>query len=168
MFQHLLHEAALWKAARHPNVLRFLGTWEANDTVYLVSRFLDNGTVMQYLDAHPNADRTKFILDIARGLAYLHELDIVHGDIKGTNILISPTVDALVADFGLAKIADSSTLPSLKGAGSLRWQSPEVLRGDAHRTFSSDVYSFGMTIYEVESLSAFITLALLNKNIVDH
>lgn len=77
----------------------------------------------------------------------------MHGDIKGSNILVSPTVDALVADFGLAKLADSSTVPSLKGAGSLRWQSPEVLRGEAHRTFSSDVYSFGMTIYEVKSLN---------------
>lgn len=75
----------------------------------------------------------------------------MHGDIKGSNILVSPTVDALVADFGLAKLADSSTVPSLKGAGSLRWQSPEVLRGEAHRTFSSDVYSFGMTIYETLS-----------------
>lgn len=75
----------------------------------------------------------------------------MHGDIKGTNILISPTVDALVADFGLAKLSDTSTAPSLKGAGSNRWQAPEVLRGEAHRTLSSDVYSFGMTIYEVES-----------------
>ncbi|KAG8948951.1 hypothetical protein FRC04_009152 [Tulasnella sp. 424] len=122
-YRHLLQEAALWKAARHPNVLRFFGAWEANNTVYLVSPFLDNGTVMQYLAAHPDADRTKFILDIARGLSYLHDLDIVHGDIKGNNILISTAldaVDAVVADFGLAKLADSSTVPSLKGAGSLR------------------------------------------------
>lgn len=51
----------LWETARHPNVLRFLGIWEANDTVYLVSFFLDNGTVMKYLGAHPDADRPKFV-----------------------------------------------------------------------------------------------------------
>ncbi|KAG9017646.1 hypothetical protein FRB90_000383 [Tulasnella sp. 427] len=168
-YRHLLHEAALWKAARHPNVLRFLGTWEANNTVYLISTFLDNGTVMQYLIAHPNADRTKFvgaysrtdvawltnadlqILDVAKGLAYLHEIDIVHGDIKGGNILISASVDAVLADFGLAKLADTSTTTLLKGAGSLRYQSPEILREGAHKTPASDVYSFGITIYEILS-----------------
>lgn len=61
LFQHLLAEAAIWKSASHNNVLRFLGVWEANNTVYLVSPWLDSGTVMQYLGAHPNADRTKFV-----------------------------------------------------------------------------------------------------------
>lgn len=80
----------------------------------------------------------------------------MHGDIKGTNVPISHTVDALLADFGLADIADKSTVTSLGGSGSLPWQSPEVLRGATHRTFSSDVYSFGMTIYEVKvSASSF-------------
>lgn len=150
-YRHLLKEAALWKAARHPNVLQFLGAWEANNTVYLVSPFLDNGTVVQYFVDHPNADRTKFILDIARGLSYLHVHNIVHGDIKGNNILVTPDVDAVLADFGLAKVAETSTASSQKGTGSSRWQSPEILRGGAHRTFSSDVYSFGMTIYEILS-----------------
>ncbi|KAG8948953.1 hypothetical protein FRC04_009154 [Tulasnella sp. 424] len=152
-YRHLLKEADLWKAARHPNVLQFLGAWEANNTVYLVSPFLDNGTIMQYLVKHPNVDRTKFILDIARGLSYLHDHNIVHGDIKGNNILITPDVDAVLADFGLAKVAETSTASSQKGTGSSRWQSPEILRGGAHvhRTFSSDVYSFGMTIYEILS-----------------
>lgn len=150
-YKHLLHEAAMWKNARHPNVLLFIGVWEANNTIYLVSPWLDGGTVMAYLNTHSDADRTKFILDIAKGLSYLHKKGIVHGDIKGNNILISPTLDALVADFGLAKLVDNSTAKSLKGAGSVRWQGPEILCTNARRDFSSDVYSFGMTIYEILS-----------------
>lgn len=76
MFQHLLHEAALRKAARHPNVLQFLGTWEANETVYLVSPFLDNGTVMQYLTVHPNADRTKFVNAIVSRLRIITNINL--------------------------------------------------------------------------------------------
>lgn len=61
IFQHLLHEAAMWKNARHPNVLLFIGVWEANNTIYLVSPWLDGGTVMAYLNTHSDADRTKFV-----------------------------------------------------------------------------------------------------------
>lgn len=108
------------------------------------------------------------ILDIAKGLTYLHEIGIVHGDIKGTNVLISPTVDALVADFGLDTLADSSTITSPIDSGSLRWQSPEVLRGAAHKTFSTDVYSFGMTIYEVKSFYLYFLLShSLTRIIID-
>ncbi|KAG8973426.1 hypothetical protein FRC05_008817 [Tulasnella sp. 425] len=92
------------------------------------------------------------IRDVAKGLNYLHQRGIVHGDIKGSNLLVSSStpVEGVVADFGLAKLVDTHTASSLQGAGSLRWQSPEILYG-ASRSFKSDVYAFGMTVYEIIS-----------------
>lgn len=56
-----------------------------------------------------------------------------------------------MADFGLAKLVDTRTITSQQGAGTPRWQSPELFYGGP-RTFKSDVYAFGMTVYEVGTL----------------
>ncbi|KAG8984549.1 hypothetical protein FRB90_005242, partial [Tulasnella sp. 427] len=72
-------------------------------------------------------------------------------DLKGNNILISASENVLLCDFGLAKHVTSRTSTSLRGVGSIPWQSPELLKNAARRTFQSDIYAFGITIYEVLS-----------------
>lgn len=86
------------------------------------------------------------------GLDYLHRCGIIHGDIKGGNMLVSPSLRAAVADFGLAKLVDTQTVSSQRGLGTTRWQSPELLMEGQSRSFQSDVYAFGMTVYEVRRL----------------
>lgn len=85
-------------------------------------------------------------------MAYLHEKGVVHGDVKGANVLISAAVGILLCDFGLAKMVDASTSTSCAGLGTLRWQAPEIIDG-ASKSFGSDVYAFGLTIYEVSTAS---------------
>lgn len=92
---------------------------------------------------------TPQLYETADALAYLHGAGFVHGDMKGTNILVSDDVHVLLCDFGLTKLASSSTTTSLKSAGSLRWQSPELWEADQSKTYASDTYAFGMTIAEV-------------------
>lgn len=81
------------------------------------------------------------------GLEYLHKCGVVHGDIKGRNILVSSSIKGIVTDFGLAKLVDTQTASSQRGLGTIQWQSPEMLLGGP-RTLESDVYAFGMTVYE--------------------
>lgn len=81
------------------------------------------------------------------GLEYLHKCGVVHGDIKGRNILVSSSIKGIVTDFGLAKLVDTRTASSQRGQGTIQWQSPEMLLGGP-RTFKSDVYAFGITAYE--------------------
>lgn len=84
-------------------------------------------------------------------MVYLHQFEpgIIHGDVKGNNVLISSDHHARLCDFGLARHVDARTVTALKGAGSVPWQSPEVLRDEASKSFQTDVYAFGITIYEV-------------------
>ncbi|KAL0069383.1 hypothetical protein AAF712_003406 [Marasmius tenuissimus] len=105
-------------------------------------------------------DRLVKILDISAGMAHLHECEIVHGDIKGANVLVNEAGRALLADFGLAiTVAESTTRakPSTSEMkGSIRWMAPELFRssngiratmgGGKDRTykFSRDVYAFAM------------------------
>lgn len=91
------------------------------------------------------------VIEIAEGLAYLHQSGIIHGDLKGNNALISSGEHILLCDFGLAKHVTSRTSTSLRGMGSIPWQSPELLQDSGRRTFQSDVYAFGILVYEVSA-----------------
>ena len=80
----------------------------------------------------------------------MHDQDVVHGDVKGLNILISNNVRAMLCDFGLAKEMNRTTSTTQDAVGTWPWMSPERLEGDgAGRSFKDDVYAFGMIIYEV-------------------
>ncbi|KAJ6487870.1 kinase-like domain-containing protein [Mycena sanguinolenta] len=88
------------------------------------------------------------------GLEYLHEKRIVHGDLKGANILVTPSHRACVADFGLASIADTMsggrfTHSSPTKGGTSRYQAPELLSTNIPNHFGSDVYAFGCVCYEI-------------------
>ncbi|KAG9030078.1 hypothetical protein FS837_003376 [Tulasnella sp. UAMH 9824] len=141
-------EAATWSRLRHAHVLKLLGTLNKDGQFYLVSPFQIHGSLKLFAERNPTMNKIKLLREAADGLSYLHENDIIHGDIRGTNILISDLGGALICDFGLSKMKDSNTSTGQKGAGSSSWMSPEVLLG-GHKTFQSDAYSFGMTIAEV-------------------
>ncbi|KAK7437368.1 Rho guanine nucleotide exchange factor [Stygiomarasmius scandens] len=156
-----LKEAILWKQLNHPNVLPFLGLYFLDATkhrICLISPWMENGNLRKYLSKHSVEfeDRICLAYDIACGLSYLHEGKIIHGDLKGDNVLISNTGRASIADFGLSRIANSHALKwtsfsasSHDRGGSIRWLAPECLfKGDL-TTYASDIYAFGGVCYEV-------------------
>ncbi|PBK59948.1 kinase-like protein [Armillaria solidipes] len=111
-----------------------------------------NGSLRQYITRTDDPDRHRLALDITRGMDYLHRLSIVHGDLKGDNILITEDHSAAIADFGISGVMGGTTFAmssssSLYG-GTARWQAPEVLRG-GHNSFPADVYSLACVYFEV-------------------
>jgi len=98
-------------------------------------------------------------LDIAEGLNYLHTLRprIVHGDIKGVNILITEARRACLADFGLAAAKETqsmavTTAVITRATGTIRWQAPELFQDDdACNTLATDVYAYACVCYELFS-----------------
>ncbi|KAJ7152257.1 kinase-like domain-containing protein, partial [Mycena crocata] len=148
-------EALIWRQLSHPNLLPFFGLYYLENRLCLVSPWMSHGHVVQFLkNAPPNTDRVSLILDIAMGLDYLHSEHVVHGDLKGMNILVTPSRRACVADFGLSSIVDAMTLrfthstASVRG-GTERYQAPELLSGTSSNHFKSDVYAFACVCYEI-------------------
>ncbi|KZV82880.1 kinase-like protein [Exidia glandulosa HHB12029] len=95
--------------------------------------------------------KLNLLVEALHGLTYLHtrKSEIVHGDIKGGNILISEYCHAQLSDFGLASVDDYVTT-SLTGTA--RWMSPELFTGETARaTTASDVWAFGCVMVEVLS-----------------
>ncbi|KAJ7029234.1 kinase-like domain-containing protein, partial [Mycena alexandri] len=153
--QEFGREALIWRQLSHPNLLPFYGLYYLDRRLCLVSPWMENGHVVEFLKTAPvGINRVSLILDVAMGLEYLHDEHVVHGDLKGTNILITPSRRACIADFGLSTIADAVTLRfthstrSARG-GTARYQAPELLLGEMQNHYGSDIYAFGCVAYEI-------------------
>ncbi|KAF7340967.1 Kinase-like protein [Mycena sanguinolenta] len=149
-------EALVWKEFRHPHILPFLGIEENSFPAQLcmVSPWMEHGTVLNYLKQHGHRDVDKLLYEIAQGLQYLHSRDIVHGDLRGANILINADWSACLADFGLSIFSGATSLMATNRGGGTYWMAPELLDPDRFgmtfaRTPASDVYAFGCVCLEL-------------------
>ncbi|KIM76727.1 hypothetical protein PILCRDRAFT_826119 [Piloderma croceum F 1598] len=148
--RRLKRESAVWRALSHPNILPFLSLYNSPEySMGMVSPWMERGNIMDHLRRSPNTDRSLLIRDVASGLAYLHSKPIIHGDLKGHNVLIDDNGKACIADFGLSRILEPISEHFPVG-GSVRWMAPELLHyGESRETPASDVYSFACTCYEI-------------------
>ncbi|KAJ6466796.1 kinase-like domain-containing protein [Mycena sanguinolenta] len=151
-------EAVIWRQLCHPNVLPFFGLYYVEDRLCLVSPWMGDGHVVQFIRNHKPNDTKRFslILDVALGLQYLHKQKVVHGDLKGLNILVTPSHRACIADFGVSSIADNITVRFTHStvttrAGTARYQAPELFRPENPTKihYGSDVYAFACVCYEI-------------------
>ncbi|KAJ6493953.1 kinase-like domain-containing protein [Mycena vitilis] len=152
----ICQEALLWKDLRHPFILPFIGLYSCENgknegplSVAMVCPWMQNGTIVKYLKDNQPAPVDQFLLEIAEGLHYLHSRGVIHGDLRGSNILVDDEGHARLADFGLASYANTTAESSAR-AGSTRWMAPELFSPDTfRRTWSTDVYAFACVCYEL-------------------
>ncbi|THH10434.1 hypothetical protein EW145_g1333 [Phellinidium pouzarii] len=155
--KRLANEIHIWSKLDHDYILPLHGFFfEDDDYPSLVSEWMENGTVLSYLESNPSCDLLQMVVKIAEGLNYLHTKDVVHSDIKPENILISSSGQPRICDFGVSRmlIASNSFNFTLSSSGSLkgtiRYIAIELFMATGQKscTFSkeSDIWAFGMTI----------------------
>ncbi|KAJ7207633.1 kinase-like domain-containing protein [Mycena pura] len=151
-------EALVWQRLRHPFVLEFNASIDRESfpgSLCLVAPWMENGTALSYLKDHGKANVDKLLFEVAQGMQYLHSQNIVHGDLRGANILITHDWHACLADFGLARFSDATVATHTSHrAGSIRWMAPELIdpglfKMQFLRTPASDVYAFGCMCLEL-------------------
>ncbi|KAJ6461557.1 kinase-like domain-containing protein [Mycena vitilis] len=154
-------EAMVWQRLRDPYIVPLIGidTESFPSSLCLVSPWMAHGTVLKYLTGIRRADRQRtvdrLIHEIAQGLAFLHNQKVVHGDLRGSNILVNDVGRACLTDFGLTILTDATVTQTPNAAGSVRWMAPETLDPrawgltDARRTPASDIYAFGCVCLEL-------------------
>jgi len=145
-------EASIVAKLNHPNIVPVYDFGEFEGVSYIVMRFIEGQTLKDVLTDQKLG--TKQILDILRpvadALAYAHSRGVLHRDVKPSNVLIDTEGNVYLADFGLARIAQSneSTLSQEMIIGSPQYISPEQGKGE-QADERSDIYSLAVVVYEM-------------------
>ncbi|KAI0255389.1 hypothetical protein BJV78DRAFT_1279551 [Lactifluus subvellereus] len=143
-------QVEIWRTLRHPNILPLLGITHIDDFVYSVSPYMEFGNAIRYLRDRPEADRVLLLSEVASATEYLHMHGIIHGDLQGSNILISGDGHACLGAFGSARVEEVPVTDVLTHGGP-RWFAPELMADSSYAptTRATDVWSFGMLCIEI-------------------
>eukprot|EP00483_Globobulimina_turgida_P011703 UN11725 len=136
----------------HPNIVRYLGSSSTKNHLNIFLEYMAGGSIAQMLTMFGPFDVRlikSYTMQILNGLSFLHSQNIIHRDIKGSNILVNPDGCLKLADFGVCFSFDQqlSTLPSSLH-GTVHWMAPEVILQNKY-DYKADIYSFGITILEM-------------------
>ncbi|KAJ7924141.1 kinase-like domain-containing protein [Mycena leptocephala] len=159
IFQEFGREALIWCQLCLQRVLPFLGLYHMGEMLCLASPWVKNRHITKFRtnNNRTNTDRLSLMLDMALALQYLHEKDVVHGDLKG---VWRSTFVACIADLGVSSIGNAMAMQFTHSmadaqAGTARYQAPELFRGESQNHFGSDVYAFAGVCYEVSQTCLF-------------
>ncbi|XP_062115265.1 serine/threonine-protein kinase STY13-like [Humulus lupulus] len=152
MEQQFQQEVKMLATLKHPNIVRFIGACRKPMVWCIVTEYAKGGSVRQFLMKRQSRSvplklAVKQALDVARGMAYVHELGLIHRDLKSDNLLIFSDKSIKIADFGVARI-EVQTEGMTPETGTYRWMAPEMIQ---HRPYTQkvDVYSFGIVLWEL-------------------
>ncbi|XP_040821243.1 proto-oncogene tyrosine-protein kinase ROS isoform X2 [Ochotona curzoniae] len=164
-----LKEAHLMSKFNHPNILKQLGVCLLNEPQYIILELMEGGDLLTYLRKARMTtfhgplltlvDLTDVCVDVSKGCVYLEQLHFIHRDLAARNCLVSvkdytsPSRIVKIGDFGLARDIYKNDYYRKRGEGLLpvRWMAPESLM-DGIFTTESDVWSFGILIWEILTL----------------
>ncbi|GKY96362.1 hypothetical protein MPSEU_000595800 [Mayamaea pseudoterrestris] len=147
--QEFLDEMRYLSKLRHPCVTTIMGAVVDKEEPMMIMEYMDHGSLYDLLHNETVALEgdmlLNFLKDITQGVRFLHSAvpQVIHGDLKAANILVDNRFRAKVADFGLSQ--------KKGGTGTPFWMAPELLRKESTNTAATDVYSFGIILYEVYS-----------------
>ncbi|XP_050663615.1 raf homolog serine/threonine-protein kinase Raf isoform X2 [Leptidea sinapis] len=159
--QAFKNEVAVLRKTRHCNILLFMGC-VSKPSLAIVTQWCEGSSLYQHLHVLETPLPMLYLIDVARqtaqGMDYLHAKNIIHRDLKSNNIFLRDDWSVKIGDFGLAtakvRWSDSSTCGGVQWqqpTGSILWMAPEVIRMEepAPYTFRSDVYSYGIVLFEL-------------------
>jgi eukaryotic-like serine/threonine-protein kinase len=150
-------EAKMASSLNHPHILTVYEAGEIDDRQYLVTEFIDGGTLRDWMRLTTRGWRqiAELLIGVADALASTHRVGILHRDIKPENILVTSSGYAKLSDFGLAKLdaraaSEAVTVAQTRPGvvvGTVAYMSPEQAAG-GRLDARSDVFSFGVVLHE--------------------
>lgn len=147
-------ELTILATATHPCLLKFVGATDTNPYC-IVTEWMPGDSLYHDLHRNHRMDATKLTIaayDIARGMAFLHSLEIIHRDLKSLNILLDKDGRAKICDFGFSRKTNSKKEEPMTGnVGTPHWMAPELLSGTGSYNNKVDVYAYGILLWELIS-----------------
>ena len=149
--ERFLREAQAAAALDHSNICTVYEIDEADGQTFIAMAFIEGQTVKNKIAERPLKldEALDIAIQTATGLQAAHEKGIVHRDIKGANLMVTPRGQVKIMDFGLAQLAERSQLTKTATMlGTPAYMSPEQARGE-RTDRRTDVWSLGVVIYEM-------------------
>ncbi|XP_030625668.1 ephrin type-B receptor 2 isoform X2 [Chanos chanos] len=154
-----LSEASIMGQFDHPNIIHLEGVVTKSSPVMIITEFMENGSLDSFLRQNDGQFTVIQLVGMLRGIAagmkYLCDMNYVHRDLAARNILVNSNLVCKVSDFGLSRFLEDDTsdptyTSALGGKIPIRWTAPEAIQ---YRKFtsSSDVWSYGIVMWEVMS-----------------
>jgi len=146
-----LREIKLLAALHHGNIASLYSALTLDNRLVMLMEYVEGVTLLSHLQSAPisAADAISYSEQILSALGYAHQMNVIHRDVKPSNMMLSPQKVVKLMDFGIAR-PNNEVGMTLTGTtlGSLNYMSPEQVRG-AEVDARSDVYSFGVSLYEM-------------------
>jgi len=157
--QNLINETGILQLVdkSNPNILNHIEFIQANNTLYSIEEYIENSiSLSEYKFNHTNEDIIKFLKDISNGLYALHKIQIIHRNIKPSNILYA-NEKFIISDFSFVKKFTRTTTIALTIIGDKYYHAPEQFEINKNIGEATDIYAMGATLFTL----------LSNKKIAD-
>ena len=149
-----LRDARAAAQLKHPNIVSVHEVGKQDDTIYIVSDFIQGATLKEWMAAKRLTPResAELCVKIAKALHHAHEAGVIHRDLKPGNIMMDTDGEPHIVDFGLAKREAGEITMTVEGQilGTPAYMSPEQARGEGHTVDRcADIYSLGVILFEL-------------------
>lgn len=153
LLQQLYQEIQALKQCDHLFIVKFFDFFEDKHYYYIVQEYVRGGTLLESVNARGRLDERqcrKYFTQILSAVDYLHNLNILHRDLKAENILLDEGDNVRLVDFGLCKIFKDNDKNKFTSTlcGSITYAAPEILRGDKYSA-PADVWALGVLLYAI-------------------
>jgi serine/threonine protein kinase len=151
--QAFQREVGVLASVSHPALLGFIGATDS-PPFCIVTEWMAGGTLYTEIHKQKKLNATQLTIaafDIARGMQFLHSLNIIHRDLKSLNVLFNENGRAHICDFGFSRHAGGEEALMTQNVGTPHWMAPELLNSNTSYTSKVDVYAYGLVLWEIVS-----------------
>src|SRR5258708_11939705 len=149
--ERFMREIKVQASLDHPNIAGLHTAQRIGNQLVMIMEFVEGYTIEALMRRGriPLAHAIDFAMQVLDALSYAHTHGVIHRDIKPANMMLTPQGVIKLMDFGIAKINDHRLTQTGKTVGSLFYMSPDQIRGEAQIDARADLYSLGVTLYEM-------------------